>query len=203
MCDTTTQLQCVSLDALTVAERTVFFINIYNALVVHALVAKGQPKSVFDKLVFFNTASYDIGGNAYTCDDVEHGVLRGNRYVDNRTQNTTQHCVAFARHPPRLRVVVRSFTPPTHVFSLNRRPTASSIGALVGQPWLSRGPFGPTDPRRPMAMHPVDPRIHFALVCGAKSCPPIRVYDAVNLDAQLEAAAAAFVEVRAALHKTT
>ena len=29
-----------------------------------------------------------------------------------------------------------------------------------------------------------DPRVHFALVCGAKSCPPIRLYDARNLDAQ-------------------
>jgi hypothetical protein len=28
------------------------------------------------------------------------------------------------------------------------RPGAASLGALVGTPELSRGPFGPSDPRR-------------------------------------------------------
>ena len=41
---------------------------------------------------------------------------------------------------------------------------------------------------------PLDPRIHFALVCGAKSCPPIKVYTAEALEEGLEAAAASFCE---------
>ena len=49
---------------------------------------------------------------------------------------------------------------------------------------------------------PVDARIHFALVCGAKSCPPIKLYAADTLDEGLDAAAEAFcaseVEVDAA-----
>ena len=32
----------------------------------------------------------------------------------------------------------------------------------------------------------MDARIHFALVCGAKSCPPIRVYSPENLDEALQ-----------------
>jgi hypothetical protein len=40
----------------------------------------------------------------------------------------------------------------------------------------------------------MDPRVHCALVCGAKSCPPIRVYSAGSLDVGLEAAAEAFCE---------
>ena len=40
----------------------------------------------------------------------------------------------------------------------------------------------------------MDPRIHFALVCGAKSCPPIRVYTPESLDQGLEAAASGFCE---------
>ena len=35
-------------------------------------------------------------------------------------------------------------------------------------------------------------RIHFALNCGARSCPPIRVYAAAKLEAQLNTAAKAF-----------
>ena len=39
-----------------------------------------------------------------------------------------------------------------------------------------------------------DARIHFALNCGATSCPPISSYTAANVDDELEAAAEAFVE---------
>ena len=42
------------------------------------------------------------------------------------------------------------------------------------------------------AVRPVDPRIHFALNCGAASCPAIKVYSPKNLDFGLAAAASAF-----------
>ena len=41
---------------------------------------------------------------------------------------------------------------------------------------------------------PVDPRIHFALVCGAKSCPPIKMYTPDNLEEGLNSAADAVCE---------
>jgi len=41
---------------------------------------------------------------------------------------------------------------------------------------------------------PLDARVHCALVCGAKSCPPIRVYDEENLDEGLDLAVSAFCE---------
>lgn len=40
----------------------------------------------------------------------------------------------------------------------------------------------------------LDYRIHFALNCGAKSCPPIAFYDAENIDAQLDMATQSFLE---------
>lgn len=51
----------------------------------------------------------------------------------------------------------------------------------------------PYDPRRAWSV-PLDARIHFALNCGARSCPPVRVYRADALDAQLDLAERAFVE---------
>ncbi|NDY42289.1 DUF547 domain-containing protein [Dissulfurirhabdus thermomarina] len=54
-------------------------------------------------------------------------------------------------------------------------------------------PFGRRDPRRALALAPLDPRIHFALVCASSSCPPIEVYTAEHLDHQLELAAETFV----------
>lgn len=40
----------------------------------------------------------------------------------------------------------------------------------------------------------LDYRIHFALNCGAKSCPPIFSYSYINIDAQLEMATESFLE---------
>ena len=37
-------------------------------------------------------------------------------------------------------------------------------------------PFGKSDPRIKIALEKGEPLIHFALVCGAKSCPPIKTY---------------------------
>lgn len=43
----------------------------------------------------------------------------------------------------------------------------------------------------------VDARIHFALVCGARSCPAIKTYDAANVeDALTEATMVSIVCVR-------
>jgi hypothetical protein len=151
--DATAELQTVDLRELKRDEKIAFFINVYNAMIVHVTCAVGPPNAgFFDKLTFFDRFRYDIGGLLWSCDDIEHGALRGNR------------------------------------------PGAASIGAIIGNPRLSPGPFGPNDPRRAHCVLPMDPRVHFALVCGARSCPPIRVYTAANLDAQLAAAAESFVD---------
>ena len=42
-------------------------------------------------------------------------------------------------------------------------------------------------------INPLDSRIHFALVCGARSCPPIGFYRAEQIDFQLELAATSFI----------
>lgn len=38
-----------------------------------------------------------------------------------------------------------------------------------------------------------DPRIHFAINCGARSCPPLRRYNAARLDEQLDLATRAYL----------
>ncbi|MBM3458062.1 MAG: DUF547 domain-containing protein, partial [Armatimonadetes bacterium] len=61
---------------------------------------------------------------------------------------------------------------------------------------LSRRPrFPPDDPRFRFAVpsRARDPRVHFALNCGSRSCPPIGQYEGTLLDAQLDAAARSFL----------
>jgi Protein of unknown function, DUF547 len=127
--------------ALSEQDRKAFFINIYNSLVIHALIAMGEPQWLGGRLQRYATASYTIGGQTYSLNDIENGILRGNR-----------------------------------------------LGAAP----FSSLPFTPDDPRTKL-MLPVDPRIHFALNCGAASCPPIRFYEGAKLDQQLDLAARAFL----------
>ncbi len=56
---------------------------------------------------------------------------------------------------------------------------------------LSLGYFGRLFPSRyekTLRVEKLDPRIHFALNCGARSCPPIAYYDAGKIDGQLDLA---------------
>lgn len=52
--------------------------------------------------------------------------------------------------------------------------------------------FGAGDPRREQVLL-LDPRIHFALHCAARSCPPIASYTGEELDRQLDQATRAFL----------
>jgi hypothetical protein len=54
--------------------------------------------------------------------------------------------------------------------------------------------FFPGKTIKQLAVEKIDYRIHFALNCGAKSCPPIAFYKYENLDRQLDLAAKAFLK---------
>ncbi|MEO1023698.1 MAG: DUF547 domain-containing protein [Bacteroidota bacterium] len=46
----------------------------------------------------------------------------------------------------------------------------------------------------------IDPRIHFALNCGASSCPPIAFYEVEKLDKQLEQATVLYIKTSSILN---
>jgi len=77
-------------------------------------------------------------------------------------------------------------------FSLNEM----EHGILRGNqrhPYRLLRPLRKKDPRLEFSVIPLDPRIHFTLVCGARSCPPIGFYEAEQIDFQLRLAAESFV----------
>lgn len=53
--------------------------------------------------------------------------------------------------------------------------------------------FSPSQNIKKLAVSEIDYRIHFALNCGAKSCPPIAFYKYTDLDEQLDLAARSFL----------
>jgi hypothetical protein len=122
-------------------QRLAFWINNYNTAVIHGVIELGLEKSVKEFSGFFDRVMYEIGSFRFSLNDMEHGILRGNR-----------------RHP---------------------------YGLLK--------PFRRKDPRIEFTVSPLDPRVHFALVCGARSCPPIGFYEADQIDFQLQLAAESFI----------
>jgi hypothetical protein len=70
-------------------------------------------------------------------------------------------------------------------------------GILRGSQWkyglgYVPNPFPSAFVRRHRVADP-DPRVHFALNCGAASCPAVAAYDAADVDDQLDRAAASYL----------
>lgn len=129
--------------------RIAFWLNIYNARLLHALAQRPRSGHLLRHRRIFRSAAYTVGGLAYTLDLIEHGLLRGN-----------------ARPPYSPRRLLRR-----------------------GDPRLRAAPSRP------------DPRIHFALNCGARSCPPVRAYSEPELDRELEVAARSYVAAESSLDR--
>lgn len=143
----TPKLQRVHLSALeSRAEGLAFWINLYNALVIDAVISFGIQHRVTEGWLgivrFFRRAAYNIGGLRFSLEDIEHGVLRANR----------------------------------------------------GHPYSPGAQFATNDPRIDAVVYPVDQRIHFALNCASRSCPPISVYTVEGIDAQLDGATRNFID---------
>lgn len=121
-------------------EARAFWLNLYNALTLHAIHAAQIRDSMLESLGFYAKFAYVVAGQPTTLSEIEHGVLRANQAV-----------------------------------------------------LLGNKPLPPTDPRAAWVL-PLDARIHFALNCGAVSCPPIRAYQAAQLEAQLEFATQSYLQ---------
>jgi hypothetical protein len=101
-----------------------------------------------------------------------------------RSGNLLRHALLFSRAAYRVGGAVYSLNVIEHgVLRRNARP-----------PVALRRPLRLGDPRQAAAPSRLDPRIHFALNCGARSCPPIRFYDDAGLDAQLRLATRSYLE---------
>jgi hypothetical protein len=68
------------------------------------------------------------------------------------------------------------------ILRANRRPPASLFRV-----------FRSDDPRLGHRVRPLEPRIHYALVCASSSCPPIGVYTAEGLEEELDVSARTFL----------
>jgi hypothetical protein len=113
--------------------RTAYWINAYNLTLLRELAIRPRRGWLPAHRRLFRAEAHLAGGHSFSLDQIEHGLLRG-----------------------------------------NRRP-----------PFALRRTLAPGDPRLGAAPEQPDPRVHFALNCGARSCPPVRVYSN-DVEAELE-----------------
>lgn len=73
------ELHRVNLLALSENEKLAFFLNLYNAMVIHAVIRIGCPEGVIDRSFFFSDFQYLVGGYPYSLNTINHGILRNNR----------------------------------------------------------------------------------------------------------------------------
>lgn len=64
------ELQRVDLKELSKEGKLSFFINIYNALVIHGNIERGTPTNTYQRYKFFSTVSYNIGGLVFSLNDI-------------------------------------------------------------------------------------------------------------------------------------
>lgn len=72
-------LHRVDITALSADEKLVFFLNLYNAMVIHAVIRVGHPGGVIDRRYFFSDFQYLVGGHPYSLTTIQNGILRSNR----------------------------------------------------------------------------------------------------------------------------
>ncbi|TYI45316.1 hypothetical protein E1A91_D13G028900v1 [Gossypium mustelinum] len=75
----TRDLQRINLQLFTPNERLAFFLNLYNAMVIHAVISIGHPEGILDNKAFFLDFQYVIGGYPHSLSIIENGILRNNR----------------------------------------------------------------------------------------------------------------------------
>jgi hypothetical protein len=115
-----------------------FWVNIYNA---YYQILRLEKK--MNKPDIYRKRAFNIAGELFSLDEVEHGILRRFR---------SKYSFGYLPNP---------FT-----------------SKLI----------------KDLAVDVLDYRIHFALNCGAKSCPPIAFYKVKNINSQLDLATQAFLE---------
>ncbi|XVF05711.1 hypothetical protein REPUB_Repub05bG0196000 [Reevesia pubescens] len=132
-------LQKVDLRALTYQQKLAFWINMYNACIMHGYLQYGVPNTPEKFLSLMNKATLNVGGNIISAQAMEHYILR--------------------------------------------KPAASNVkeayqkGDKEDQESIVRKLFG---------LQLMDPNVTFALCCGTRSSPAVRIYTADGVGAELE-----------------
>jgi len=92
----------------TPPEQIAFWVNMYNVIVIHGVIELGIRDSVKEVRNIFRRIQYRIGDMLFSPEDIEHGILRGNRRPPNSLFKV------FRKDDRRLRYSVQKLDPRIH-----------------------------------------------------------------------------------------
>ncbi|XP_010032927.2 LOW QUALITY PROTEIN: uncharacterized protein LOC104422328 [Eucalyptus grandis] len=73
------KLHRVDLLELSPDERLAFFLNLHNAMVIHAVIRVGLPEGIMDRRSVDSDFQYIVGGYPFSLSTIRNGILRNNR----------------------------------------------------------------------------------------------------------------------------
>lgn len=127
MCAAAATVRAVDPSGLCDSERLAFWVNVYNALVIQASVEFGLRARV-DELggldALFARAAYEIAGETFSLDDIEHGILRANR-GHGRSRGAQ-----FAAGDPRAALCLPAIDPRLHFVLRCGAASCPAVGVL-------------------------------------------------------------------------
>ncbi|KAL3699661.1 hypothetical protein R1sor_017683 [Riccia sorocarpa] len=138
------QLPSVKPRTMSHTEKLAFWINLYNALMMHAYLAYGIPRNDLKYFSLIQKAAYNVGGHSFSAATIEFSLLRGK--------------------PP---------------------PYRPQIGLLMA---LHRSRFSLNEEQSSFAIDYPEPQMAFALCCGGRSSPAVRIYSAEAIHKELNVA---------------
>ncbi|KAG6678588.1 hypothetical protein I3842_14G087800 [Carya illinoinensis] len=133
-------LQTVDLRILTNQQKLAFWINMYNACIMHGFIQYGAPSTPQKLLAIMNKATLNIGGNIINAHAIEHFILR--------------------------------------------KPASSSMKEVYRKGEKDDDKEGIV--RELFGIESMDPNVIFALCCGTRSSPAVRIYTAEGVVSELE-----------------
>ena len=89
-------------------DKIAFWVNLYNVIVIHGVIELGITDSIKEVRNIFRRIQYQIGDMFYSPEDIEHGILRGNRRPPNSLFKV------FKKNDGRLKYAVQEFDPRVH-----------------------------------------------------------------------------------------
>lgn len=72
-------LQRVNMKSLSDEAKLSFFLNLYNAMAIHAVIRIGHPGGMIDRRSFFSDFLYVVGGYPFSLSIIRNGILRNNQ----------------------------------------------------------------------------------------------------------------------------
>ncbi|CAI9105022.1 OLC1v1003850C1 [Oldenlandia corymbosa var. corymbosa] len=133
-------LQKVDLRHMAYHQKLAFWINMYNACIMHAFLQHGLPSNTSPEklLTLLNKATLNIGGTTMAARAIELSILR--------------------------------------------KPTSLLMKEVLGKGDQSES----NKLRERFGFEPYDPNVTFALCCGTRSSPAVKIYTADGVTAELE-----------------